>query len=302
MLRRPTAVKLLKSRDPASIERFEREVQLTSELTHPNTIAIYDYGRTPDGIFYYAMEYLDGIHLGELIRIDGPVAPARIVHILRQICGSLAEAHGRGLVHRDVKPSNIVLSNRGGEPDVVKVLDFGLVKHVSGERTMLTTMGVVFGTPGFIPPETLKDPGVFDARGDIYALGVLAYELLTGQALFEHTTMYETCRRHIEETPIPPSERLGRPAPPILSAVIMSCVAKDPAARPQTTEELRDLLEGCEDVGPWTRDDAAAWWTARRKEVAALKPDGLPRTMRSGRTMPIDLGTHAPRQSELGAR
>ena len=158
MLRRPTAVKLLETRESGAIERFEREVQLTSQLSHPNTIAIYDYGRTPEGFFYYAMEYIEGIDLAELIKIEGPVPPSRVVHILRQVCGSLAEAHAQGFVHRDIKPSNVMLSMRG-EPDVVKVLDFGLVKRVDRDQSkMLTTMGVVFGTPGFIPPETLRIP------------------------------------------------------------------------------------------------------------------------------------------------
>ena len=190
-------------------------MQLTSQLSHPNTIAIYDYGRTPEGIFYYAMEYLEGIDLADLVKLEGPLPPARVVHILRQVCGSLAEAHAQGFVHRDIKPSNIMLTIRGGEPDVVKVLDFGLVKRVDRDRaTLLTTMGVVFGTPGFIPPETLRDPDVFDARGDLYAVGAVAYELLTGLSLFERTTVFEICRKHVELEPVPPSDRLGRPVPP----------------------------------------------------------------------------------------
>jgi eukaryotic-like serine/threonine-protein kinase len=274
MLRRPTAVKLLETREPGAIERFEREVQLTSQLSHPNTIAIYDYGRTPDGFFYYAMEYLDGIDLSDLIKIEGPVPPSRVVHILGKVCGSLAEAHAQGFVHRDIKPSNIMLSMRGGEPDVVKVLDFGLVKRVepgSEKIKMLTTMGVVFGTPGFIPPETLRDPAVFDVRGDIYALGVLAYELLTGQSLFERTTVYETCRRHLEVDPVPPSLRLGRPVPAKLEGVIMACLAKNPSARPQTIVDLGDLLDSCHEVGPWTKADAREWWLARGPEIEALR-------------------------------
>jgi hypothetical protein len=302
MLRRPTAVKLLQTRDPGAIERFEREVQLTSQLSHPNTIAIYDFGRTPDGVFYYAMEYLDGIDLADLIKIGGPVAPARVVHILRQVCGSLAEAHARGFVHRDIKPSNIVLSNRGGEPDVVKVLDFGLVKSVEREGTMLTTMGVVFGTPGFIPPETLRDPASFDPRGDLYALGAVAYELLTGLSLFERTTVFEICRKHVELDPLSPSERLGRPLPPILSAVVMTCLAKDPDDRPQSAQDLREMLDACEDVGPWTRAEAIEWWAARAKDISALRaPAAAGPEADSERTIPFGASTPTVRHTDASA-
>ena len=291
MLRRPTAVKLLETRESGAIERFEREVQLTSQLSHPNTIAIYDYGRTPEGFFYYAMEYIEGIDLAELIRIEGPVPPSRVVHILRQVCGSLAEAHAQGFVHRDIKPSNIMLSMRG-EPDVVKVLDFGLVKRIDHDQSkMLTTMGVVFGTPGFIPPETLRDPAIFDARGDIYALGVVAYELITGHCIFERTTVYETCRKHMEVDPIRPSVRLGRPVPPTLEAVVMACLAKDPSARPQTIVALGDLLDSCEDVGPWTKAEAREWWVTHAAQIAALRPPDPPASLDSkhlGSTLRLD--------------
>jgi eukaryotic-like serine/threonine-protein kinase len=303
MLRRPTAVKLLDARDPDSLVRFEREVQLTSQLSHPNTIAIYDYGRTPEGIFYYAMEYVEGLDLADLIRIEGPIPPARVVHLLRQVCGSLSEAHSQGLVHRDIKPSNIMLTSRGGEPDVVKVVDFGLVKRVDrSPSSKLTTLGVVFGTPGFIPPETLRDPGVFDARGDIYAVGAVAYELVTGLSLFEHTTVFETCRRHVELDPVPPSERLGRPLPPIFQSVILQCLAKDPAVRPQSAFELRSLLEACEDVGPWTQAEARDWWEKHRKDLAAARQPGAPVASgvaaESEGTIPFDFERRRP---QLGA-
>jgi hypothetical protein len=272
MLRRPTAVKLLETREPGALERFEREVQLTSTLTHPNTIAIYDYGRTPDGIFYYAMEYIEGIDLSDLIRLEGPLSPARVVHLLRQVCGSLAEAHSMGLVHRDVKPSNIMLTVRGGEPDFVKVLDFGLVKRVErGVDKTLTTLGVVFGTPGFIPPETLRDPRVFDARGDIYALGAVAYELLCGVEMFDRTTAYEMCRLHVEVTPPEPSVRRGSPLPRDLENLVMRTLSKDPAARPQSATDFMAALEACKDVGLWTHAEARDWWAAREKAITAQR-------------------------------
>src|SRR4029079_4450667 len=174
MLRRPTAVKLLDAdkMTPAAVSRFEREVQLTSALSHPNTVAIYDYGHTPDGIFYYAMEYLDGMNLDELVRCFGPVPEARAVHILRQVCGALAEAHAQNLVHRDIKPANIFLTIRGGLRDFVKVLDFGLVKALEGaESGNVASANVVTGTPLYLSPEAVNEPDKVDARADVYAIG-----------------------------------------------------------------------------------------------------------------------------------
>jgi serine/threonine protein kinase len=298
MLRRPTAVKLLENREPSAIARFEREVQLTSQLSHPNTIAVYDFGRTPDGLFYYAMEYLDGIDLADLVRIEGAIAPGRVIHLMRQVCASLAEAHDRGLVHRDVKPSNIMVTVRGGAPDFVKVLDFGLVKRMERGRDLLTTMGVVFGTPGFIPPETLVDPQQFDARGDLYAVGAVAYELLTGRTVFDRTTAYELCRRHVEETPPPPSVRLGHPVPLDLELVVMKALAKDPRARPQSARDLARMLDAC-DVPRWTEDDARAWWELRAAAVDARKREQRSPVSASERTVPKKVApTHLPSEAE----
>ena len=183
MLQRPTAVKLLEldKTSDRTIARFEREVQLTSQLNHPNTIAIYDYGRTPEGIFYYAMEYLDGLDLQTLVDRCGAQPEGRVIHILRQICGSLNEAHGIGLIHRDIKPANIILCQRGGEHDVVKVLDFGLVKAVDEERQIkLTATGVMLGTPLYMSPEAIQRPEAVDGRNDLYAVGAVGYFMITG--------------------------------------------------------------------------------------------------------------------------
>ena len=189
LLRRPTAVKLLPAgrAGESNLSRFEREVQLTSSLTHPNTVAIYDYGHTPDGIFYYAMEYLDGMDLEELVELDGAQDPARVVHVLRQVCGALAEAHGVGLVHRDIKPANILLCERGGIPDTAKVVDFGLVKQLStsGVGPGVSTVNNIMGTPLYLSPEAITSPEKVDARSDLYALGAVAYYLVTGKAVFE---------------------------------------------------------------------------------------------------------------------
>lgn len=264
LLRRPTAVKILEASTAEAMQRFEREVQVTSELSHANTIAIYDYGRTDEGLLYYAMEYIEGIDLAELINSDGPVPPARVIHILRQVCGSLGEAHSRGLVHRDIKPSNIMLALRGGEGDVIKVVDFGLAKPVEPALGIdLTREGCIFGTPGFIPPETLRDPSTFDARGDLYAVGALGFELLAGKPPFDRTGVIEMWHLHTEVAPPTPSVRLGKPVPPDLERLVMRLLAKDPAHRPQTAIEVLDLLDACAQDRAWTQAQARAWWDVK---------------------------------------
>ena len=177
-----------------AVARFEREVQLTSALTHPNTVAVFDYGRTPDGIFYYAMEYLEGMNLDELIQRFGPLPEARMVYILRQVCGSLAEAHAAGLVHRDIKPANIILTRRGGLHDFVKVLDFGLAKALdSQDRAGVTSPNALMGTPLYLSPEAVNQPDQIDARADVYALAAVGYFLLTGTPVFDGASVMEIC-------------------------------------------------------------------------------------------------------------
>ncbi|MDH4065657.1 MAG: serine/threonine protein kinase, partial [Acidobacteriota bacterium] len=211
MLRRPTAIKLLRPdrMDEASLLRFEREVQLTAALTHPNTVAIFDFGRTPDGIFYYAMEYLDGFNLDQVVAVDGPLPPARVLHLLWQVCGSLAEAHGVGLIHRDVKPANILLVERGGVPDVVKVVDFGLAKRVGPDddsvTVALTTADVIQGTPLYISPEAIRNDATLDARSDLYAVGAVGYFLLTGAPVFRANSVVEVLAHHLQTQPEAPS-------------------------------------------------------------------------------------------------
>ena len=263
MLRRPTAVKLLRpgATDAAMLARFEREVQLTSILTHPNTVSVFDYGRAVDGTFYYAMEYLDGVDLHKLVQADGPQPPARVIHILRQVCGSLAEAHGIGLIHRDIKPANLMLCQRGGVPDVVKVLDFGLVRNVAASGDVaLTRDDAVLGTPLFLSPEALTSPQDVDARGDLYALGAVAYYLLSGAHVFTGRTVVEVCGQHLHAVPEAPSQRLGRPLPRDLEALVQRCLEKDPAQRPSSARELDRLLAACESAGDWTDAAAREWW------------------------------------------
>jgi serine/threonine-protein kinase len=265
MLRRPTAVKLLlpSKVSASSLERFEREVQLTSRLSHPNTIAIYDYGRTPNGIFYYAMEYLDGLSLESLVASDGIQPPGRVVHILLQTAGALAEAHGIGLIHRDIKPANIMLCERGGMPDVVKVVDFGLVKNLDADTAdvALTNTSALTGTPLYLAPESITRADEIDARIDIYALGAVGYFLLTGAPPFTGHNVVEIAGHHLHTEPELPSVRLGRPVPPKLDALILSCLAKDPEDRPRDAQALITALLECDAESPWSATAARAWWS-----------------------------------------
>ena len=269
MLRRPTAIKLLKPErmGEAGLRRFEREVQLTAGLSHPNTVTVFDYGRTPDGVFYYAMEYLEGLGLDQLVAADGPQPPGRAVHILRQVLESLAEAHGVGLVHRDVKPGNIILCERGGLSDVAKVVDFGLVKDLEAEGDV-THEATLVGTPLYLAPEAIRSP-VADARSDLYSVGAVAYFLLTGRHVFEGRTIIEICGHHLHTPPTPPSERLGRPLPASLEAWVLACLEKDPARRPASASEAAASLERCGLAGQWTPAEARAWWVAKGRGLAA---------------------------------
>ncbi|HTV25033.1 MAG TPA: serine/threonine-protein kinase [Polyangiaceae bacterium] len=265
MLRRPTAVKLISGTGSEErLRRFEKEVQLTARLTHPNTISIFDYGRTPDGTFYYAMELLEGLTVEQLVERHGPQPPARVVHLLQQACGALSEAHGIGLIHRDIKPANLYLCRRGGVPDFVKVLDFGLVRELrndgdsKGSNIKGSQVDTVVGTPLYLSPEAILSPDRVDARADLYGLGGVAYFLLTGSPPFNGRGLVEICSHHLHTQPEPPSRR--RPVPPELDALVLRCLAKDPSERPQTAAELADALRACDATGTWSTNDAERWW------------------------------------------
>ena len=236
LLRRPTAIKLLPpdKAGEAALARFEREVQLTASLSHPNTVSVFDYGRTPDGIFYYAMEYLEGTDLQALVREHGPQPAARVAQVLRQVACALVEAHGIGLIHRDIKPENIILCERGGLPDVAKVVDFGLVRNLEPDSGVarLTQSNVIQGTPLYLSPEAIRSPDAVDARSDLYGLGAVGYYLLTGTHVFGGATTVEACSHHIHSQPEPPSQRLGRPVPAALERLLLRCLEKDPGAAP----------------------------------------------------------------------
>ncbi len=271
MLRRPTAVKLLppaKAGEEA-IARFEREVQQTSRLTHPNTVAIFDFGRTSDGVFYYAMEYLDGVSLEQLVARFGPLPEGRVVHILRQVASALAEAHGVGLVHRDIKPDNIILCERGGVADVVKVVDFGLVKDIqTSSDPGVTTANTVQGTPLYLAPEALTDPDAVDARTDLYALGAVAYFLLTGSPVFDGNVV-QVLGHHIHTAPTPPSERRDDAIDPQLERIVLKCLAKAPTDRFASAGDLIEALDAC--TARWTRADATGWWSQHRAQIGEAR-------------------------------
>lgn len=261
---RPSAVKVLRPSaafDAESLARFEREVQVSSSLTHPNTITIYDYGRASSGTFYYAMEYLEGLDLKRMVDRFGPLRPARTVYLLTQVCGSLAEAHAKGIVHRDLKPANIFLTQRGGLADFVKVLDFGLARPVqaTGDEG-LTKTGGILGTPEYMAPEAVQEGVQIDTRLDIYALGAVAYFLLTGRPPFQSDSIVQLLIDHLKTQPQPPSEFTELTIPSDLDEIILRCLAKRPDDRFQTAEELETALEAIRFDEPWTRKEASEWW------------------------------------------
>jgi serine/threonine-protein kinase len=263
-------------------------VQLTTRLTHPNTISIFDYGRTSEGVFYYVMEYLDGMDLDRLIEMDGPIDAPRAIHILAQVGGALAEAHALGLIHRDIKPANIILTERADEPDIVKVVDFGLVRTLERNQGDSGVDTAIIGTPLYLAPEAITSPETVDGRADLYALGAVAYFLLTGKHVFEAATTVEMCSKHIVEAPVSPSKRLGKPLSTDLEALVLACLAKDPGVRPASAAALRAALLGCRDAERYDVETARAWW---RDRGAALRTSrrSVGRSGSSAPSMAIDL-------------
>ncbi|HEX7337610.1 MAG TPA: serine/threonine-protein kinase [Gemmatimonadales bacterium] len=270
MLARPAAIKLihpemLAARDRKSadlaVARFRREAEAAAALRSPHTVELYDFGETEDGTLYFVMELLEGMDLETLVRREGPLPQERVIHILRQVCESLDEAHLAGLVHRDIKPANIHLGRVGRQHDFVKVLDFGLVKSVlpaSQEDSMATAAGLTPGTPAYMAPE-LAMGDKCDGRADLYALGCVAYYLLTGRLVYEAATALQMIARHIQETPLPPSERTELPVAPELDRIILACLAKQPEDRPASALELNRMLAEL-DVQPWSEEEATRWW------------------------------------------
>ena len=280
MLARPVAVKLIRPEllgvksppEAASlVARFQREAKATAALHSAHTVSLHDFGVTPEGAFYYVMELLDGLDLETLVRRFGPVPPERAIHLLVQACDSLAEAHAAGLVHRDVKPANLIACHWGLKWDFVKVLDFGLVKAIwnTGEDEHLTSEGTITGTPAYMAPEAILGGRELDAGVDVYGLGCVGYWLLTGERPFAGRTAVEVLMHHVKTPPVPPSERGGRAIPADLEALVLACLAKEPGDRPPSAEQLADRLAGCASARDWTPERARDWW----KVSASGAPD-----------------------------
>jgi serine/threonine-protein kinase len=278
LLARSAAVKLVRPEvlgaatvDDARVilKRFEREAQATSALSSPHTIQVYDYGMTAEGTFYYVMELLAGRDLESLVREFGPVNADRAIFLLRQVCHSLADAHARGLVHRDIKPANVYACRMGLEYDFVKVLDFGLVKvgQATGDRTLATIVNHTTGTPAYMAPEIILGESDIDQRADVYALGCVAYYLLTGQLVFEADTSIKMLLHHVQTEPEPPSARTELKIPPELDELILACLQKDPAKRPQNAQELFRMACGCTSCETWNQDSAKTWWETHLPEL-----------------------------------
>ena len=285
MLRRPTAVKLLLPDRVGidNIERFEREVHHMSQLTHPNTVAVYDYGRSPDGVFYYAMEYLGGgIDLEHLVRKHGPQPNGRVAQILAQVCGALGEAHDMSIIHRDIKPANIILCERGGMPDIAKVVDYGLVKEIAANTG--SSQQVILGTPAYVAPEAITDPDSVGPAGDLYALGAVGYFLLTGRRVFEGKTALDMCVQHVTAAPRPPSQVCATTIDPGLEAILMKCLSKRPADRFASAVEMAEAIRALPPIGDWDLRDARQWW--REFEALEHASSGQTATM----TITVDLG------------
>lgn len=271
LLKRPCAIKLIRTdtaTDAAAIARFEKEVKTTAQLTHWNTVEIYDYGRTDDGTFYYVMELLPGMSLEDLVHHHGPLPAERVVYLLKQICGALEEAHSVGLIHRDIKPANIFVSQRGGVFDVAKLLDFGLVKESSGGPDA-EAAGSFSGTPLFMSPEQALTYNEVDGRADLYSLGAVAYFLLTGKTPFTSHNVLELLAAHRNAAVLPPSQ-LKSSIPAELDSIVLRCLAKSPRDRFQTAEELRKALEQCSTTSAWDSDHARTWWQNLRPHPLAI--------------------------------
>jgi serine/threonine-protein kinase len=287
MLARPAAIKLIRPEtiaagDPAAaqlaIVRFRREAEAAANLRSPHTVELYDFGVTDDQTLYFVMELLDGMDLESLVKRHGPAPAARVAHILRQACASLDEAHVRGMVHRDIKPANIHLGRLGLVYDFVKVLDFGLVKPIadrSAEQVLTTQAGLIIGTPGYMAPEMVRGDRV-DGRADLYALGCVAYYLLTGRQVFDGATVMEVMSKHLQTAPVPPSERVSFTIPPELEQLVLACLAKNPEERPESAAALVRMLDALS-VEPWTAAQAEEWWVAAAASGTGETDVELPR-------------------------
>jgi serine/threonine-protein kinase len=270
-LGRSVALKVLKERgatDDESIRRFEREARAASQLKHPNTIRIFDFGASDDGVLFIAMELLEGLDLDTLVELSGPLPKERVIHLARQACGSLAEAHDAGIIHRDIKPANLFVTHAGDDADFLKLLDFGVARMVEApsEVSSLTGSGILFGTPAYMSPEVCSGEPA-DARSDLYSLGAALYFMLTGTPLFPNRSFGDTVMSHVSKVPDRPSVRLGAPVPADLEGIIMRCLEKWRDARFANARELDEALAACADADKWTREDARTFWKNARSSM-----------------------------------
>jgi len=274
MLARPAAIKLIRpemiraedgERAHVAVQRFRREAEAAANLRSPHTVELYDFGVTDDQTMYFVMELLDGMDLQSLVSQHGALPASRTIYILRQVCASLEEAHVRGLVHRDIKPANIHVGRLGLQHDFVKVLDFGLVKSMAaakGDYSLATAAGITPGTPAYMSPEMALGETI-DGRADIYALGCVAYYLLTGTLVFEAENIFQLMAKRLRDDPVPPSQRTSLPIPPALDRLVIACLDRKPENRPASAGELSRLLAAI-DIPPWDEAQAMAWWQTHR--------------------------------------
>jgi len=278
MLARPAAIKLIRpemlgGNDPAvaarAIARFRREAEAAAHLRSAHTVDLYDFGVTEDQALYLVMEFLEGMDLESLVRQHGPMPAPRVIHVLRQVCDSLEEAHARGLVHRDIKPANIHIGRVGYRDDFVKVLDFGLVKTaaVGAEASLATVEGVIMGTPAYMAPEMALGDDV-DGRADLYALGCVAYYLLTGEQVFTGDTVLKVIAQHVQAVPVAPSQRTELPIPAMLEDLVLACLAKKPHDRPQNARQLAQSLDAIDGM-TWGEEEASRWWSRHHPPPAS---------------------------------
>jgi serine/threonine-protein kinase len=314
MLVRPSAIKLIRPEtlltwsDSSSrvIERFEREAQATAALNSPHTITLYDFGVTENGNFFYVMELLKGLDLKTLVEKHGPVSARRAIHLLRQVCHSLAEAHTSGFVHRDIKPANIFTCKRGLDYDFAKVLDFGFVKQIDeapGHHADLTMEGFAGGTPAFMAPEVAYGNRKLDSRVDIYALGCVGYWLLTGQPVFHGDTPMNILMQHVQNEPAPPSTRSEIEIPVEFERIILDCLLKDPSKRPESAGELLHRLSECQkSVGAWSEDEAKRWWHTHMPQATVSDSEPTsPVNVSFGHVEAGTTVTHAPNRLQKRA-
>jgi serine/threonine protein kinase len=283
LLIRPAAIKLIRPQSLGEkdaellMRRFEREARATAALKSPHTVQLYDFGATEDGRLYYVMELLDGVDLETLVRQYGPQPAERVIRLIRQVCSSLRDAHSNGLVHRDIKPANVVVSRVGTTFDFVKVLDFGLVKldtaqRDGGDALKLSTDGNTSGTPAYMAPEVVMGAPDTDHRVDLYALGCVAYWLLTGKLVFEGSSAMEVMFHHARTPPPRPSSRVELPIPPLLEELVLQCLEKEPARRPASAEVVSDRLNAIPLESPWTAERAEQWWAVHRPPSPDTRP------------------------------